>query len=139
MPVAITNIQNQQQLEVEVSGPDPANRLYIVSGIAIAQVYVSAPGGSLASAEETFTVHVGPELTSSQFVTALATASPAAFQYYMGDPPQSYGVWSVQNADADYDDEEGKTQLSIEARVEAFGTQLQIQSLAFEATILAAM
>jgi hypothetical protein len=139
MPIEITSIQNEQELEIEVSGPDPANRLFIASGIAVAQVYANAPAGSQASQQETFTVHVGPELTSAQFVSAVATASPAAFQYYMGDPPQAYGAWRVTNVDADFDDEEGRTQLSIEAEVEVYGTQAQIQSIAFEATILTAM
>jgi hypothetical protein len=139
MPVPITNIQNLQELEIEVSGPDPANRLFIINGIAVAQLFASAAAGSSASQQETFTVHVGPELESGQFVGAVANASPAAFQYFMGDPPSAQGVWRVTNVDADFDDDAGKTQLRIEARVEVFGTQASIQSIAFEATILAAL
>ena len=120
-----------------MSGPDPANRLFIISGIAVAQLYASAPAGS----QTTHRRHSPCTLArNSRALSSSVRWRPpaAAFLYYMGDPPQSYGAWRVTNVDADFDDEGGKTQLSIEAEVEVYGSQAQIQSIAFEATILAA-
>lgn len=139
MPIQITSIQNQQNLEVVVSGPGAANRMYIVSGIGSVGLGAGANAGSSANRQETFTVLVGPTLTSVQFVEALATAAPASFQLYMGDPPQAQATWRVTNVDADFDDESGQTELSIEASVDVYGTSASISSLAFQATILAAV
>ena len=75
MPVAITNVKNQQSLEVVVSGPGTVTRMFIVSGIGETN-HTGPPSGQ--PHKEMYTVLVGPVLTSTQFVRAIATASPAA-------------------------------------------------------------
>lgn len=70
MPVRITSLVNPQQIEAVVSGPDGANRLYALTGIAPVSVLASG-----ATQTETFTFLIGPALTRSQFVKAIATAS----------------------------------------------------------------
>ena len=54
MPIAITSIQNKQQLEVAVSGPAPAARMFIVSGTGDVSLFASAPPGAPANAKETY-------------------------------------------------------------------------------------
>ncbi len=139
MPVAITNITNQQELEVHVSGPGPTNRMFIVSGIGFVNLFAGAEAGSAATAQKTFTALVGPTLTSAQFVKALATAAPSSVRLFTGDPSQSVTTWSVTDVDADFDDESARTQLRIEANIEVFGMNVNINSFAFQATILAAL
>jgi hypothetical protein len=139
MPVEITNVTNQQELEVHVSGPGSANRMFIVSGIGSVSLYANAAAGSSATAQETFTTLVGPTLTSAQFVEALATAAPSAVQVWSGDPPNSNVMWRVTDVDADFDDESARTRLRIEARIDVSGVQVQMQSISFQATIVAAL
>ncbi len=70
MPIKITNIENPQQIEAVVNGPDGANRLFIVTGIAPANVSIFN-----GTRTDTFTFLIGPTLTRRQFVRAIATAS----------------------------------------------------------------
>lgn len=76
MPVLITTVTNLQELELEleVSGPTPANRLFILTGTAqLADFATPPPEGQK---QETFTLLVGPPLTRTQFVRAIASAGP---------------------------------------------------------------
>jgi hypothetical protein len=88
--------------------------------------------------KETFTLHVGPELTSAQFVKALVVASPAQMQFsQFSDPPNSNVGWAVGFADADFDDDAGKTQMRFELTLSAQGASAHLGQVAFQATVLA--
>ena len=75
MAIKIAQIQNLQQLDVLVAGPDDANHLFIIDGQFDATLTIAGQGTSFASGKETFSVLLGPKLTNRQFVRAIATAS----------------------------------------------------------------
>ncbi|MDT5241308.1 MAG: hypothetical protein QOD97_3506, partial [Mycobacterium sp.] len=81
--------------------------------------------------KETFTLLAGPTLTSAQFVRATAMASPATFR-----PTGQSVLVSVAQADADFDDDSGKTQIRIEAEILG---DITLVAVAFQAMILAAL
>ena len=131
MPVAITDITNLQQLTVEVSGPAPANQLIIVAGTARLPFTSSVAQGGGTLRSETFTALVGPTLTSAQFIQAIAMAAPAHMRQ------MSAGVLvHIAQADADFDDDSGRTQLTINGEILG---DIQIGAAAFQVTILAAI
>lgn len=138
MPFNITSVQNLQELEAGVSGPDEATRMFIVAGTASAGIAANAAVGQSAQVKETFVLHVGPALTSQQFVKAMVVASPARMSYgQFGDPPNSSVQWGVGFADADFDDEAGKTQARWEMTLNVGGASASIDQIAFQVTILA--
>ena len=138
MPVNITNVQNQQELEAGVDGPGEATRMFMVAGTAPVSMGASAQVNQSAQQKETFVLHVGPALTSEQFVKALVVASPAQTNFgQFGDPANSFVQWAVGFADADFDDEAGRTQARFEMSLNVQGASAQISQIAFQATILA--
>jgi hypothetical protein len=138
VPVNITNVQNLQELEAGVSGPDDATRMFVVAGTASVGMGASAGVNQSAQQKETFVLHVGPELTSQQFVKAMVVASPAQMHFgQWGDPPTSSVQWGVGFADADFDDDAGKTQARFEMSLTVQGASASITQVAFQATILA--
>jgi hypothetical protein len=139
MTVLLTDT-SEQEIEVWVSGPGEANRMFIVNGIARmshAAVNVSGAGG-IVTAKETFTVLVGPVLTNAQFLRAVATAAPNGVngQFVRAD---GWEAWLVNEVDADFDDETGRTRLRVEAEVQAWGRQVVMIAVSYQATILAAL
>lgn len=143
MPVPITSTASVQEIEVGITGPGDARRMIIVTGLANVnlEIPLAAPSGGIeGDAKETFTLHVGPSLTSGEFVRGIATASPTSIELkqmpaYGGAPG---GKWWIADADADFDDEAGMTELRIEAGVHSLGFQwLAVHQLAFQVTILA--
>jgi hypothetical protein len=137
-------IQNLQQIEAVVAGPDGANRLFIINGQFDAVVSVGSQGGSVIQ-KEIFTALVGPVFTKRQFVGAIATASltKSGFSSTAGAPAgtPSSAAWEILEIDADWDDESGQVELRIEAQVNCLGVgQLSsIGGFAFHVTILAAV
>src|SRR5215831_7643036 len=75
MAIKIAQIQNLQQLDVMVAGPDDANDLFIIDGQFDASFAIGSQCTNFATAKETFSALVGPKLTNRQFVRAIATAS----------------------------------------------------------------
>jgi hypothetical protein len=141
--IPFTEIQNIQQIEIVVAGPEEANRLFIIDGQFDSKLLVNGlDDNNPVTKKEIFTVLVGPVLTSKQFVSANATASIA--KTFMSKVAAAAGVnggWRILNADADWDDESGQVELRIEAEVESVsvGLTLQIDGFAFHVTILAAV
>ena len=83
-------------------------------------------------------MHVGPELTSQQFVKALVVASPAQTSLgQWGDPPNSNVSWRIGFADADFDDDAGRTEARFELELTVSGASASISEVAFQVTILA--
>ncbi len=132
-------IENIQQLEAVVAGPDDADRLFIIDGQFLYNVNAYSSGQAFVS-KETFTVLVGPVFTRRQFVRANATASFTQTVLNINTLPQST-AWQMLGVDADWDDESGQVELRIEAQVNVFGSQNQasILGFGFYVTILAAV
>ena len=139
MAIKIAQIQNLQQLDVLVAGPDDANHLFIIDGQFDASLTIGGQGTNFASGKEIFSVLVGPKLTNRQFVRAIATASIVKPQ--IGNiKTRGFAAWNILGADADWDDEFGQVELRIEAQVDCLGTNqsVSINGFAFHLTILAA-
>ena len=112
-------IESQQTVLIEgLTGPDGATQMYITTG------FIQLTGGQQNATLE-FSGLIEPTLTAGQFRRGIVTASPATLAVWqMGMPPvgQPQNVsarWSVNSADADWDDETGKIQLQFETQTEA--------------------
>src|SRR5215831_5226446 len=131
--IPANQIQNLQQIEVVVSGPDEANRLIIIDG-QFDTGNIRADGINRTN-KQTFSVLLGPKLTNRQFLRAIATASFARTET---SGNTMCNIWDV---DADWDDESGQVELRIEAEVGAFtgSGHASMNAFAFHVTILAAL
>ena len=140
MAIKIAQIENLQQLDVLVAGPDDANHLFVIDGQFNVSLAIGSQGNNFATAKETFSVLIGPKLTNRQFVRAIATASIVKTQ--IGNiAPGGLANWNIVDVDADWDDESGQIELRIEAEVRCLGSNqgASINGFAFHATILAAL
>lgn len=136
-------IINPQQLETIVAGPDGANRLFIVTGQLNTGVGASSQG-PYSERQETFTVLVGPVFTRQQFYKAVATAAITNTSCNINTAnPDANNNFSAQlnSADADWDDESGQVQLSIELKAGTSGNSnyIQITSVSFQVSVLGAV
>ena len=74
--IETSQVQNLQQIEAVIAGPDGANRLYTVAGqLTNLWLQADSPTNSEVQHTQKFTVLLGPVLTRQQFVRAIATAS----------------------------------------------------------------
>jgi len=140
MAVKIAQIQDLQQMDVGVAGPDDANHLFIIDGQFDTNLVIGSQGTNFATAKETFSALIGPKLTNRQFVRAIATASFVKTQ--IGNIAQGgLATWNILDVDADWDDESGQVELRIEAQVSSLGSNqnASINGFAFHVTILAAL
>ena len=134
--IPANQIQNLQQIEAVVAGPDDANRLFILDG-QFDITMQAASQGPLVRQRETFSLLVGPVFTKHQFSRAIATASLIKTSFTAGAAPG----WQILGVDADWDDESGQVELRIEAEVDCLGANQSayISGFAFHVTILAAV
>jgi hypothetical protein len=141
MAIKIAQIQNLQQVDVMVAGPDDANHLFIIDGQFNTSLTVGSQGSNLAVAKETFSVLVGPKLTNRQFVRAIATASVVRPQIINTAAAGFAATWDIIDVDADWDDESGQVELRIEAQVTCSGSNASasINGFAFHVSILSAL
>ena len=140
MAIKIAQVQNLQQLDVLVAGPDDANHLFTIDGQFDTSLTIGSQGTNFAVAKETFSVLIGPKLANRQFVRAIATASIVKTQ--IGNIAQGgFATWNIVDVDADWDDESGQVELRIEAQVSCLGSSqsASINGFAFHVTILAAL
>jgi hypothetical protein len=120
MAIKIAQIQNLQQLDVVVAGPDDANHLFIIDGHFDTSLVIGSQGANFARAKETFSVLLGPKLANRQFVRAIATASIVQTQI-VNMAQGGFANWDIVDVDADWDDESGQVELRIEAQVGCAG------------------
>ena len=130
-----SNVESLQRLEVGISGPDGANRMYITTGLARTPFYANANQ----TTKENFKLRVDPPLTASQFRRAIATAAIADMRFYDYDPANADGIrWAVEEVDADFDDENGKVELRFTLTVSITGSaSAAIDAVSFTVTALA--
>src|SRR4026209_1677288 len=140
MAIKIAQVQNLQQMDVLVAGPDDANHLFIIDGQFDAGLAIGSQGTNFATAKETFNVLIGPKLANRQFVRAIATASIVKTQ--IGNIAQGgFATWNIADVDADWDEECGRVEVRIEAQGSCLGSSqsASINGFAFHVTILAAL
>ena len=140
MAIKIAQVQNLQQMDVLVSGPDDANHLFVIDGQFDASLAIGSQGTNFATAKETFSVLIGPKLANRQFVRAIGTASIVKAQI-ANIAPGGSATWNIVDVDADWDDESGQVELRIEAQVSCLGSNqsASINGFAFHVTLLAAL
>lgn len=97
------NLTNVEVLEVEVIGPDGANRLFVCSG-----QYPYGWNGTNSS--ETFTAHIGPKLGRREFIGASGSVAPIGV--YIGGPLPAGGM--IKGFDSDWDDDDGRVRLTVQ-------------------------
>lgn len=139
MPIRIPaeQVQNLQQIEAYVSGPDTANRLLTISAQFDVGFYVNGQANNYTQATNTYSVLVGPVLTNRQFYKAAASGSFTKIGFNSQVIPFNPN-WSINSIDADWDDESGQVDLKIEVSLQSFGVNnlTQVIGLNFHATIL---
>ena len=139
MPTRIPpeQVQNLQQIEVYVTGPDTANRLVTVSGqFDIGQTVYGQPN-NYGQSTNTYSVLIGPVMTNRQFYKAIGTG--AIIKIFSNQQTLPSGAnWNINSIDADWDDESGQVELRMEVFVQAYGANNSVQAggLNFQATIL---
>ena len=140
MAIKIAQVENLQQMDVLVAGPDDANHLFVIDGQFDTNLAVASQGNNFATEKETFSVLVGPKLANRQFVRAIATASIVKTAIANIAQGKS-ATWDIVDVDADWDDESGQVELRIEAKVGCSGSNASasINGFAFHVTILAAV
>lgn len=110
MAVALHHIETPQQMEVDVSGPADANKLFIFTGIAV----FTFKGTGQAWKGDTLTFEVGPQFTANQFKSAVVTASLAS----IANAGHAINAgWSVNSAEAVRSSSSGKTKLTFNLAV----------------------
>ena len=140
MAIKIAQVQNLQQLDVMVAGPDDANHLFVIDGQLDVSLAIGSQGGNAGVAKETFSVLLVPKFTNRQFVREIATASIVKSQV-ANIATGGFATWTIIDVDADWDDESGQVELRIEAQVNCSGSNqsASINGFAFHVTILAAL
>ncbi len=140
MPAKIpTNqIQDLQQIEAVVSGPDGANRLFTISGRIQSSINAFSNSSNFVQQKETFMVLMGPVLSRRQFIRGSGTVAISSVQTNTQTVPASSG-WTLGLVDVDWDDESGQVELRIEAIAQSSGTNnsVQISGATFQVTVLA--
>jgi hypothetical protein len=138
MAIKIAQVQNLQQIDILVAGPDDANHLFVIDGQLDVNLAIGSQGTNFATAKETFSVLIGPKLANRQFVRAIATASIVKTQI-ANIAQGASAAWSIVDVDADWDDESGQVELRIETQVSCSASSASINGFAFHVTILAAL
>lgn len=140
MPTIIppASIQNLQQVEAYVSGPDTANRLLTISGQFDAGVLVGGQAGNFGQSSTTFSLLVGPVLTHNQFFKAIATGSLAKISFNNDGAVPFIPTWNITAVNAEWDDQSGQVELTIEVFLQAYGLSNDtiLGGLNFQVTIL---
>ena len=135
MPDITGQLENPQQIEVFVSGPEDANRLYHCSGMAPASIGAySNPNG----ARTTYSFRIGPTLSRREFVRATASISFATTSFYEfdGTSGMSFGI---ENVEADWDDEAQQTEVRFDLFASSENLNATVAKVSYQVTILAAV
>jgi hypothetical protein len=98
MAIALSKIENPQDMEVFVNGPRGANRMFIYTGTA---VFNFRGNSERRWKRDTLSFKVGRKFEPGQIVRIVATASLASV---FNDGSWHDGGWAVDLVDADLDD-----------------------------------
>jgi len=127
---------NLQKVEYDVTTAEVAARVTVVTGT-LPFVFEAISQGSTSTQSISLKAHVDPALTPGRFRRSTATASLAGTFQFAQTP--SNAQWTIDDAQATFDDESGQVQLVVDVTVLASGanTQVGFTSIMFQVTTLA--
>jgi len=127
---------NLQKMEFDVTTAEGPSRVTIVTGTVSLTVGINSTG-PYATDQRSYKVLLDPILTPGQFRKAISTVSLSNIVHVDGPPP-TLTRWTVEDAQATFDDESGKVQLVIEARVLVGGdsANAHLDGVTFQVTTL---
>ena len=129
MAINVTSFSNLQEMEVGINGPDGADRLYVYTGTAI----FSFKGESESHwKRDVIQFHVGRNFGPGQVVKAIGSGSLASIY---NRKSANYAGWAIDDADADWDDEDGRIQ--VRASVAVRDTDGYVLRMSFTVHVLA--
>ena len=130
MAVSLKRIDNPQEIEVVVSGPRSANRLFIYTGTAV----FDFKGRSKKWKRDSISFRVGRKFAPGQFHKAIATANIASAS---NDYAANFAGWAVDSIDADWDDDSGK--MNVTAQLAVRDSDGYLHRLGYQVTVLASI
>jgi HYDIN/CFA65/VesB-like, Ig-like domain len=132
----VTELENPQQMEVFVNGPDGVNRLILCSGI-VPINQVAESGNRM----EVWKWRVGPILSNANLPFRRAIVDGALCRF---SQEGSDAGWSIAELDADWNDDlennTGQVEVTAEIVVDAAGQgRARVQGISYQVSILLAM
>ena len=128
MAVTFEGIDSEQEMEVPVSGPDGANKLFLYTGVAM--IFFQGTGSDWLRDSVSF--EVGRSFMESEFLRAVATASLASIA---NDHKAVNAGWAVDRVTVSRSASTGKTMLTINLAVR--DSDGYVHRVAYEASVLA--
>lgn len=126
---------NVQTIEVGVTGPEDANRMFITTGMIKPNFVIRNFTGITKGDTETYTALIDPPLGGGQFRRSIAIA---AFKTTHGSFTSGSNVgWSIREVEADFDDESAKVELRVTIQLSATNAGITIEDISFQVTTLA--
>jgi len=127
---------NVQKLEYDVTTPEGAGRVTVVTGMLQYPLNAYAPAGMLVTQNQSFRALVDPTTAPGKFRKAVATASLRQIGQINGP---SYAQWLINEVQATLNDETGRVQLVVDVSLNVNGTDVYVNlySIDFQVTTLA--
>ena len=128
--VTLDSIENEQEMQIGVNGPDGANRLIIYTGTAVFRF----KGTGSEVKRDTLSFNIGSAFSSGQFKKAVATASLASI---FNDGPANDAGWAVDSVYADRDVYTGKVRVT--AKLAVRDSDGYVFRIGYQVNVLAAL
>jgi len=121
-----------QEMEVHVTGPDGANRMFIYSGMAEVELTGGLPHPRWSLEVVCFDVGRSYDVENEEVINIVATSSLAGSRT---DGVASFAGWQIFGAAGELDEESGRVRMNIAAG--ARDTQAFLEQISFQVTVLA--
>ena len=125
-------LTNMQEMEVHVTGPDGANRMFIYSGMAEVELTGGLPHPRWSLEIVCFDVGRSYDVENEEVINIVATSSLAGSRT---DGVASFAGWQIFGAAGELDEESGRVRMNIAAG--ARDTQAFLEQISFQVTVLA--
>jgi hypothetical protein len=125
-------LTNMQEMEVHVTGPDDANRMFIYSGMAEVELTGGLPHPRWSLEIVCFDVGRSYDVENEEVINIVATSSLAGSRT---DGVASFAGWQIFGAAGELDEESGRVRMNIAAG--ARDTQAFLEQISFQVTVLA--
>lgn len=125
-------LTNMQEMEVHVSGPDGANRLFMYSGMAEVELCGGLPHPRWSLEVVCFDIGRRYDVENEAVIKILANASLAGSRT---DGVASFAGWQIFGAAGELDHEDCRVRMNIAAG--ARDTQAFLEQIAFHVNVLA--